>query len=121
MFQGSFFILQIPCRAFDQSNVPTDDDMHRDMEHFIHRVVIDLPVSDGLLVKLMELRELNRNDPTMRMLHRYATEGLPQHKRDVPSSLKSFWNFRNDIHVTEGILVKGIRLVIPLAWRQDIL
>ena len=120
---GKFlYIADTLSRAFDQSNVPTDDDTHRDMEHFIHRVVIDLPVSDGFLVKLMELRELNSNDPTMQMLHRYATEGLPQHKRDVPPSLKSsFWNFRNDIHVTEGILVKDIRLVIPFAWRQDIL
>ena len=52
--------------AFDQSNVPTDDGMHQDMEYFIHSVIIDLPISD---VKLMELRELNCNDPTMQMLH----------------------------------------------------
>ena len=38
-------------RAFDQSNVPIDD-MHHDMKHFIHSVIIDLPISD---VKLMEL------------------------------------------------------------------
>ena len=48
----------------------------------------------------MELRELNCNDPTMQMLHRYALEGWPQHKRDVLPSLKSFWNVRNYIHVT---------------------
>ena len=48
-------------------------------------------------------------------------EGWPQHKRDVPSSLKSFWNVRNDIHVTDGNLLKDKRLVIPLAWRTDIL
>ena len=35
----------------------------------------------------MELRELNCNDPAMQMLHRYAMEGWPQHKRDVPPSL----------------------------------
>ena len=105
-------------RAFDQSNVPTDDGMHQDMEHFIHSVILDLPISD---VKLMELRQLNDNDSTMQMLHRYAMEGWPQHKRDVPPSLKSFWNVRNDIHVTDGILLKDNRLVIPLAWRTDIL
>ena len=53
------------------------------------------------------------------MLHRYAMEGWPQHKRDVPPSLKSFWNVRNDIYVTDGSLLKDIRLVIPFAWRQD--
>ena len=103
-------------RAFDQSNVPTDDGIHQEMEHFIHSVILHLPISD---VKLMELRQLNCNDPTMQMLHRYAMEGWP--KSDVPPSLKSFWNVRNDIHVTDGILLKDNRLVIPLAWRTDIL
>ena len=79
--------------------------MHRDMEHFIHSVIIDLPISD---VKLMELRELNCNDPTMQMLQRYAMEGWPEHKRDVPLSLKPFWNVRNDIQVTDGILLTGL-------------
>ena len=60
---GKFlYMADILSRAFDQSNVPTDDDMHHGMEHFIHSVIIDLPISD---VKLMELRELNCNDPTM--------------------------------------------------------
>ena len=105
-------------RAFDQSNVPTDDGMHQDMEHFIHSVIINLPIFD---VKMMELRQLNYNDPTMQMLHRYAMGGWPQHKCDVPPYLKSFWNVTNDIHVTDGILLKDNRLVIPLAWRTDIL
>ena len=59
---GKFlYIADTLSRAFDQSNAPTDDDMHHGMEHFIHRVIIDLPISD---VKLMELRELNCSDPT---------------------------------------------------------
>jgi len=116
---GKFlYIADTLSRALYQSNVLTDDDMHRDIEHFIHRVIIDLPISD---VKLMELRELNCNYPTMQMLHRYAMEGWPEHKRDVPLSLKSFWNVRNDIQVTDGILLKDNRLVIPFAWRNDIL
>jgi len=52
------------------------------------------------------------------MLHSYAMEGWPQH---VPPSLRSFWNVRNDIHVTDGIILKDNRLVIPFAWRTDIL
>ena len=116
---GTFLhIAYILSRAFDQSDVPTDDGMHQDMEYCILSVIIDLPISD---VKLMELRELNCSDPTMQMLHRYAMEGWPQHKRDVLPSLKSFWNVRNDIHVTDGILLKNNRLVIPFAWRSDIL
>ena len=57
----------------------------------------------------------------MQMLHRYAMEGWPEHKRDVPPSLRSFWNIRNGIQVTDGILLKDNRLVIPFALRNDIL
>ena len=105
-------------RAFDQTGDPTDNDMHHDMEHFIHNVVTNLPISD---VKLMELRELNHNYPNMQMLHRYALGGWPEHMRDVPSPLKSLWDVRNDIHVTDGILLKDIRLIISSVWRNNIL
>ena len=51
---GKFlYIADTLSRAFDHSNVPTDDYMHHDMRHFVHSVIIDLPISD---VKLMELR-----------------------------------------------------------------
>ena len=105
---GKFlYIANSLSRAFDQSNVLTDDDMHRDIEDFIHSVIIDLPISD---VKLMELRELNCNNPTMQMMHRYAMESCPEHQRDVPLPLKSFWNVRNDIQVTDEILLMDNRL-----------
>ena len=105
-------------RAFDQTGDPTGNDMHHDMEHFIHNVVTNLPISD---VKLMELRELNHNYPNMQMLQRHAVGGWPEHMRDVPSPLKSLWDVRNDIHVTDGILLKDIRLIISSVWRNNIL
>ena len=58
-------------RAFVQLSVPTDDDMHHDMERLIHSVITNLTISG---VRLMELRELKCNDPTMPMLHRYAMD-----------------------------------------------
>jgi len=87
---GKFlYIADTLSRACRKSHIPNDNDMHQDMEYFIHSVVSNLPASD---VKLKELREFNSNDPTMQMLHTYFMEGWPHHKRDVPSPLKSFWN-----------------------------
>lgn len=88
------------------------------MEHLIHSVITNLPISD---VRLMQLRELKCNDPTMQMLHRYAMVGCAEHKLDVPPPLKPFWNVRKDIHVTDKISFKGNGLVIPSAWRKDVL
>ena len=77
--------------------------------------VSSLPISD---VKLKELRDLNSNDPTMQILHQYSLQGWPAHKCDVHPSLKSFWDVRNDIHVTDGILLKDNRLVMPSSWKK---
>ncbi|PFX20595.1 Tenascin-R [Stylophora pistillata] len=73
---GKFlYIADTLSRAIVQSSVPTDDDMHHDMEHFIHSVILDLSISD---MKSMELQQLNCNDPAMQLLHRemkeYATQ-----------------------------------------------
>ena len=58
-------------RAFDQIRL-TGSNMHHDIKHSVPSVITNLPILD---VESMELRELNRNDPTMQMLHRYAMEG----------------------------------------------
>ena len=112
------YIADTLSRACDESSMPSDSEMHKDMEYFIHSVVSSLPISD---VKLKELRDLNSNDPTMQMLHQYSLQGWPAHKCDVHPSLKSFWDVRNDTHVTDGVLLKDNRLVIPSPWKKDIL
>ena len=61
---GKFqYIADTLSRACNESSMPSDSDMHKDMEYFIHNVVSSLPISD---VKLKELRDLNSNDPTMK-------------------------------------------------------
>ena len=45
------------CGAFNQSSVSNDNDMHQDIEYFIHSVITNLPISDVKL--MMELRERN--------------------------------------------------------------
>ena len=113
---GKFqYIADTLSRACNESSMPSDSDMHKDMEYFIHSVVSSLPISD---VKLKQLKDLNFSDPTMQMLHQYSLQGWPAHKSDVHPSLKSFWDVRNDIHVTHGILLKDNRLVIPFPWKK---
>ena len=116
---GKFqYIADTLSRACNESSMPSDSDMPKDMEYFTHSLVSSLPISD---VKLKELRDLNSNDPTMQILHQYSLQGWPAHKCDVHPSLKSFWDVRNDIHVADGILLKDNRLVIPSPWKKDIL
>ena len=83
---------------YSQSCVSKDNDMHQDM---------------------IELREINCNDPIMKRLHQCTKEGWPEHKSDVPPPLQSFGSVRNHVHAVDGILLKDKRVVILLAWRKD--
>lgn len=105
-------------RAFNASNIPVDNDMHKEMENLIHSVVKNLPISD---IKLKDLREITRKDHTMQMLSKYAREGWPEQKCNLPLSLKLFWNVRNDIYLIDGLLLKDNRLIIPSEWKRDVL
>ena len=65
-FQYIADTLSRACSESSMPSMPSDSDMHKDMEYFIHSLVSSLPISD---VKLKELRDLNSNDPTMQVLH----------------------------------------------------
>ena len=79
MFQGSSFTLLTPCPGHAGS--PISPMIMTCIKTWGTLFLVSRPISD---VKLKELREFNRNDPTMHVLHTYSMEGWPHHKRDVP-------------------------------------
>ena len=113
MFQGSSFTLLTPSRG--RAGSPISPMTMTCIKTWSTVFIVSCSISD---VELKELREFNRNDPTMQMLHAYSMEGWPHQKHDVSPPLKSFWNVQNDIHVINGILLKDNRLVIPSAWKK---
>ena len=113
---GKFqYIADTLSRACNESSMPSDSDMPKDMEYFIHSLVSSLPISD---VKLKELRDLNSNDPTMQILHQYSLQGWPAHKC-------AFVSLRND-NIFNNILTRYSKqrrqilskLLLPAAWKN---
>ena len=92
--------------------------MHDDMEHMIHCVVKDLPISD---IKLAQLRQVTKEDQDMQILSKYIKEGWPQNKQNVPVQIRLFWNVRHDLHLLDGLVMKDQCLAILLSWRPIIL
>ena len=105
-------------RAYDKDNITQGNDMHDDMKHMIHCVVKDLPISD---IKLAQLRQVTKEDQDTQILSKHIKEGWPQNKQNVPVQIRLFWNVRHDLHLIDGLVMKGQCLVIPLSWRPNIL
>ena len=51
----------------------------------------------------------------------YTLTGWPKHEKDVPNSLRELYAHRGMLSVTDGLLVFGNRIVIPVANRPEIL
>ena len=64
-------------------------------------------------LRLKELHEATKNDPTLQLLAQITHQSWPRTIQDCPHSIQSYWYFRDEITIEDGILYKGTRLIIP--------
>ena len=66
--------------------------------------------------RLTEIRARHLEDDVCRLVIRYCAEGWPSHP-SLPSVLRPYWQVQNDLTIQNGLLLKGVRLVIPTFTR----
>ena len=64
--------------------------------------------------RMSDIREMINKDPELCMLRDTITEGWPELRHDCPSILQPYWNYRDELAVEDGLLLKGTKLIIPL-------
>ena len=64
------------------------------------------------LSKLEHIRQESENDPQMLMLKETFMQRWPKDIKQCPLPLCSFWNFRDELSIIDGIVVKGNCIVI---------
>ncbi len=82
-------------------------------EHSIH--FLSTPVD------LTEIKLATTEDSTMQLLKDIIFKGWPPHRRNCPQELCEFWNFRCDLVLEDGLVLKGNRIVIPTSMRNQVL
>ena len=91
---------------------------HEAFDAQVHLVVTNLTVSDQ---KMSDLRASTASDPDMQQRIAVLKEGWPNRRNSCPPLVKPFWNYRDELSVMEGLVLKGERIVIPVALRKDML
>ncbi|XP_048589536.1 uncharacterized protein K02A2.6-like [Nematostella vectensis] len=84
----------------------------------IHQVTDTLPASPA---KLQQIRDLTTSDPTLSQLRDTIYKGWPESREKCPSMLYDYWNFREELTIEDGLVLKGKRIVIPPTLRPEIL
>ncbi|KAG8173418.1 hypothetical protein JTE90_002012 [Oedothorax gibbosus] len=57
----------------------------------------------------------------MKAVQQYIQEGWPKDRQSVSVLAKPYWNLQSELHIEDGLICRGQRLVIPRACRKEIL
>ena len=84
----------------------------------VNLITSNVPVSSTEIELIHS--ELSK-DPTFTVLRHYINIGWPSECRKLPQELHTFWNYREDLSMEDGLITKGARLLIPSTLRKRIL
>ena len=81
-------------------------------------ITSNLPVSS---TEIELIHKETSKDPTLTLLRCYIHMGWPNDCRMLPQELHTFWNYREDLSIENGLITKGARLLIPSTLRKKVL
>ncbi|UYV82964.1 K02A2.6-like [Cordylochernes scorpioides] len=71
--------------------------------------------------KIKRLQKETHGDHTLIQLIEYAKNGWPKYKTKVCDEAKPYWQFQDEIHVSDGIVYKVNCIMVPSTLRKEIL
>ena len=71
--------------------------------------------------QLPRVKEETAKSSTMQDLIKFINQGWPQSKHNLSKSLQPFWNFRDELIYDNGVIFKGVKLVIPSSLTNDLI
>lgn len=84
------------------------------LDWHVHGDMSNLPVSDQ---KMDQIKKATHCDPQMQILSKVILEGWSNDRSQCPKPILEFWNFRDELSVVNGIILKGSRILIPTELR----
>ena len=70
---------------------------------------------------LQQIGIATKEDDELALLKHTITQGWPSTIKEVPNVLQSYWTFREELIMEDGIILKGTRIVIPAKKCESVL
>ena len=71
--------------------------------------------------QLARFAEATKEDAILSDLQQVILSGWPDSKCQVPPNAQEFWNYRDELTVAQGLIVKGQKIVVPSSLRGEML
>ena len=84
----------------------------------VHEVHLYLNASP---TRVSQIREETDKDTTLSALREIIMHGWPEKRSDCPAYLHAYWNYRDELTVADGLILKGTRIAIPESLQPDVL
>lgn len=106
--------------ALSRAYLPDDTPIGapEDMEVMVHELVDSLPISSA---KRAVFQKATSDDPVMQQLRSTIRNGWPKSIKAAPSSVRPYWNVRDELHEADGLLLKTHSIIVPSALRPQML
>ncbi|UYV83042.1 K02A2.6-like [Cordylochernes scorpioides] len=127
MLQFSFHIFHTPGKDLITADalsrqplpghLPEDEELQEEVEHFVRSIVLHQSTTDERLVKIALNQKL---EPTLQNVAFYSKNGWPA-KCQLSPLERSFYDVRDEIGEENGLLMRGLRVIIPSTMRKDVL
>ena len=70
---------------------------------------------------LQQIRIDTQEDDELALLKHTIAQGWPSTIKEVSSVLQSYWTFREELMIEDGMILKGTRIVIPAKKHEAVL
>ena len=67
------------------------------------------------------LREETSKDVTLATLYKVIVHGWPEDRSVISESLRPYWNFRDELSGQNGIIYKGMQVIVPQSMHKEML
>ena len=96
----------------------TEENDSEEIELAVHTLSKHLPVSEA---RRSEFKTATELDCSLQRVKKLTMEGWPDNINNIPESAKEFWKVRDQLHVADGLIFVGERLVVPTTMKNVVL
>ena len=68
-----------------------------------------------------KLKDSTQRDPILATVYQLTQQGWPHQRKHVPHLARRYWDFRDELSTDDGMLLKGLRLIIPAELQEEYL
>ena len=72
-------------------------------------------------ITLNKVKQAIADDATLQKLSDTITRGFPHNKTLMDPELITYWPYRDELSIENGIIYRGVRVLIPAAMRSEML